>query len=288
MKISKLSLCVILLLVVSCTKVTPPGTPSPTPLGGIAENGLAGADRQNFYHLAEGSELYPYAWMKALHTANEQPFLQNPERFGLIPDPGNIDGLPIGLTRANRLGVPLGEMVGVNCAACHVAELKYQNASFRVDGGQNLFDLGGFYAELFEDTKATVTNPDKFFAFLVRWWQQSHDAAAAQAEPGKLSLKKLLRGEPDKPLPSDPTKELLGRYKSLDDLRNAGPLEKELADQITALVAKHKDAPTKTGKLQTAADDAYASTARKITAKHPDATRLFEEAKSAEIGRAHV
>ena len=162
MKISKLSpklsLCLILLLAISChrDKVTPPGTSTPAPPSGIAENGLSGADRQNFYHLAEGSELFPYAWMKALNTASDQPFLQNPERFGLIPDPGNADGLPIGLTRANRLGVPLGEMVGVNCAACHVAELKYQNTSYRVDGGQNLFDLGSFYGELFEDTKAAA------------------------------------------------------------------------------------------------------------------------------------
>ena len=287
MKISKLSpklsLCLILLLAISChrDKVTPPGTSTPAPPSGIAENGLSGADRQNFYHLAEGSELFPYAWMKALNTASDQPFLQNPERFGLIPDPGNADGLPIGLTRANRLGVPLGEMVGVNCAACHVAELKYQNTSYRVDGGQNLFDLGSFYGELFEDTKATVTSADKFFAFLVRWWQQSHDAAPAQPDSGKLSLKKLLHGELDKPLPSDPTRDLLNRYKSLDDLRNAGPLEKELADQISSLVEKHKDAPTKAGKLQTAADDAYASMARKITARHPDATRLFDGVKSA-------
>ena len=144
------------------------------------ENGLSGADRQNFYHLAEGSEIFPYAWMKALQTANGQPFLQNPERFGLIPDPGNTAGLPIGLTVANRRGVPLGEMVGVNCAACHVAELKYQNTSFRVDGGQNLFDLGAFYGELFEDSKTTVTSPEKLFAFLARWWEQSHNMAPAQ------------------------------------------------------------------------------------------------------------
>lgn len=283
MKSPKLSLCVILLLVVSCNKTKPPVPPPPVPPSGtIAENGLSGVDRQNFYHLAEGSEIYPYAWMKALHTANDQPFLQNPERFGLIPDPGNSEGLPIGLTVANRRGVPLGEMVGVNCAACHVAELKYQNTTFRVDGGQNLFDLGGFYGELFEDTQATVTSPDKLFAFLVRWWQQSHDEAPAQpASAAKPSLRKLLRGERDKPLPSDPTRQLLSRYKSLDDLRNAGPLEKEIADQITSLVEKHKTAPTKAGKMQTAAENTYASLAKKITAKHPGTTGLFDKARSA-------
>lgn len=284
MKSLKLSLFVLLLLVVSCKpKTTPPVTPTPvSPSGTIgANNGLSGADQQNFYHLHEGSELYPYAWMKALHTADDKPFTDNLERFGLLSDPNNsATGLPIGLTVANRTGVPLGEMVGVNCAACHVAELKYQNTSLRVDGGQNLFDLGGFYGELGSDTKLTVTNPDKLFAFLVRWWQQSHDAAPAQAESTKPSLKKLFKHEPDKPLPSDPTRELLGRYKSLDDLKNGGPLEKELADQITALVEKHKTAPTEAARLETAADNTYAAMAKKITAKHPETTRLFEKAKS--------
>ncbi|MGH9930304.1 MAG: di-heme-cytochrome C peroxidase [Pyrinomonadaceae bacterium] len=281
MKLSQLSLFVILLFVVSCNRTGTPPAPTPAPSPGVlAENGLSGADRQNFYHLAEGSEIYPYAWMKALHTANDQPFLQNPERFGLIPDPGNSQGLPIGLTVANRRGVPLGEMVGVNCAACHVGELKYQNASFRVDGGQNLFDLGGFYGELFEDTKATVTSPAKLFAFLVRWWQQSHDEAPAQPLTGKPSLKKMLRGEPDKPLPSDPTRELLSRYQSLDDLKNAGPLEKDLADQITSLVEKHKTAPSLTGRMGTAPDATIASVATKIVAKHPTTKDLFSKAKS--------
>lgn len=285
MKISRLLVCLILLLVVACTpkkggnsNTTPSPSSSPS---AIVENGLSGADRQNFYHLPEGSELYPYAWMKALHTTNDQPFLQNVERFGLIPDPDNPAGLPIGLTVANRRGVPLGEMVGVNCAACHVAELKYQNTSFRVDGGQNIFDLGGFYGELFEDSKATVTSPEKLFAFLVRWWEQSHDAAPAptQTTQAKASLKKAVRGEPDNPLPSDTTRQLLGRYKSLDDLKKAGDLESDLAAQISSLVEQHKN-PNRGARLKTSAKATYASVAKKVAAKHPSARGLFAKAKS--------
>jgi mono/diheme cytochrome c family protein len=284
MKIPKISVCLILLLAVACkpenggnTNSTPSPSSSPS---AIAENGLSSADRQNFYHTPEGSEIFPYAWMKALQTANGQPFLQNPERFGLIPDPGNTAGLPIGLTVANRRGVPLGEMVGVNCAACHVAELKYQNANFRVDGGQNLFDLGGFYGELFEDSKATVTSPTKLFAFLVRWWEQSHDTASAQPAATKAMSKKVIAGEPASELPSDPTQQLLSRYKSLDDLKQDGDLEKELADQISALVEQHKTAPTKGARLKTGAKNTYASAAKKVAAKHPAATGLFAKAKS--------
>lgn len=280
MKTPKISLCVILLLVVSCNRNTVPTPPAP-PAGIIAENGLSGAERQNFYHLPEGSELYPYAWLKALHTANDQPFLQNPERFGLIPDPDNTAGLPIGLTVANRRGVPLGEMVGVNCAACHVAELQYQNTNFRVDGGQNLFDLGGFYGELFEDSKATVTSPEKLFAFLVRWWEQSHEAASAQPAATKALSKKLIVGEPDNPLPSDSTGQLLSRHRSLDDLKKAGDLEKALADQINSLVEKHKAAPIKEARRTLTTKSAYAAPARVVAAKTPAADGVFAATKSA-------
>ena len=283
METSKISVCVILLLVVSCNRnpVTPPGTPTPAPpAGGIAENGLSGADRQNFYHLPEGSELYPYAWMKALHTANDQPFLQNLERFGLIPDPSNATGLPIGLTVANRRGVPLGEMVGVNCAACHVAELKYQNTNFRVDGGQSLFDLGGFYGELFADSRATVTSPDKLFAFLVRWWEQNHDAASAQPAATRAASRKLTVGEPDNELPSDPTRQILSRYKSLDDLKKGGDLEKALADQINTLVEKHKTAPITEARRTATAKTAYAAPAKIVAARTPAADGVFAATKS--------
>lgn len=230
MKIPKTALCVILLFGVSCGDKTkaPPGTPTPavSPVT-IGENGLSGPDRERFYHLPEGSELYPYAWLKALQTTSDQPFMQNPERFGLLSDPGNPQGLPIGLTVANRRGVPLGEMVGVNCAACHVAELQYQNTAFRVDGGQNLFDLAGFYQELFVDTQATVTDPQKLFAFLGRWWQQNRDSASAQPAPkSKAPSTELIPGEPTYEPPSDTTKQLLSRYQNLDDLKKDGDLEK--------------------------------------------------------------
>lgn len=293
MKIPQISICVILLLGVACkpqnggnTNSTPSPSSSPS---AVTENGLSGADRQNFYHLAEGSEIFPYAWMKALQTVDGQPFLQNPERFGLIPDPGDTTGLPIGLTVANRRGVPLGEMVGVNCAACHVAELKYQNANLRVDGGQNLFDLGGFYGELFEDSKATVTSPEKLFAFLVRWWEQSHNAASAQpaataatAQPAatKAMSKKAIAGQPESVLPSDPTQQILSRYKSLDDLKKDGDLEKELADQISALVEQHKTAPTKGAQMKAAAKNTFASAAKKVATKQPAPTGVFAKAKS--------
>src|SRR5262245_57271339 len=75
------------LLFSSCDK--PPVVITPTvPVGAvIGVNGLSATEREQFYHTPEGSELYPYAWAKALISAqNGKPFLENMERFGLVPD----------------------------------------------------------------------------------------------------------------------------------------------------------------------------------------------------------
>ena len=63
------------------------------------------ARRRMLYHLAEGSEIFPLDWLMALKSVKTgRPFLDDPERFGLIQDPEilEIPGLgrvrfPIGL-----------------------------------------------------------------------------------------------------------------------------------------------------------------------------------------------
>ena len=64
------------------------------------------ARRRMLYHLAEGSEIFPLDWLLALKSVKTgKPFLEDPERFGLIPDPEMLEipghegvKLPIGLT----------------------------------------------------------------------------------------------------------------------------------------------------------------------------------------------
>ena len=74
------------------------------------DSGLSDAQRQEFYHLTMGSELMPLAWLRALDSAaTGKPFLEQVERFGLLPDAENPDHLPVGLTAApsrdSRFGV---------------------------------------------------------------------------------------------------------------------------------------------------------------------------------------
>ena len=84
--------------------------PTPTPSGGAAPspaagapaamrlsaqtNGLSPEERARYYHLSEGGELYPLDWLLTLETevtgpdgrTTSRPFMENIERFGLIPD----------------------------------------------------------------------------------------------------------------------------------------------------------------------------------------------------------
>lgn len=137
-----------------------------------AKPGLTNAERQEFYHTSEGSEVFPLVWLKALNAkGTSKPFLSDVERFGLIPDPGNADGLPIGLSAAETADTRFagfGPMVGVNCAACHVNEVTYKGTSVRIDGAPSRFDLKRFFQEVAESSKVVVSNPIEFTAFLTR------------------------------------------------------------------------------------------------------------------------
>jgi len=108
--------------------------------------GLTADERKDFYHTPEGSALFPLDWLRVLRDKDtSRPFLENPERFGLLPDPQHPLKLPVGMAPEVPRGTSaFGQWVGVNCTACHVGELTYQGKSYRIDGGPNLFDLDHF------------------------------------------------------------------------------------------------------------------------------------------------
>ena len=89
--------------------------------------GITPQERQEFYHLPEGSELYPLAWIKVMKDPETKDFfLKNIERFGMLPNPDDPDGLPIGVSRGSSRGLEaVGDMIGVNCAGlpCRAIDL---------------------------------------------------------------------------------------------------------------------------------------------------------------------
>jgi mono/diheme cytochrome c family protein len=153
----------------------------------IVNDNLAPVERVDFYHIAEGSEIIPADWLGALVSVKTgKRLVEDLGRFGLLEDQGpnapELDygsgkvRLPVGLTLAapQRLAADvLGQVVGVNCASCHTAEMTYTPAgkprvAVRVDGGPGRFDVEGFYQDVFQSVGATVMKNEAFAAFLKR------------------------------------------------------------------------------------------------------------------------
>jgi hypothetical protein len=148
----------------------------PAPLG---SNGLTAEERQQYYHLSEGGEAYPIAWLLALEQSvrgtdgrvTYRPFLENVERFGLLPDPPsryNPYGLPVGVT-AGYGKITGQQMMGLNCTACHVGELHYDGRAFRMDGGPSMAYINAFIKAMVDETVATAENRQRRLRFLDRW-----------------------------------------------------------------------------------------------------------------------
>lgn len=174
-----------LLCCLGCPEKSPRRLP-PSSVGRLdwLENGLSPAERKIFYHTPEGSEVIPLAFLQALEQADSaKPFMENIERFGFIPDPSNADGLPIGMTA----GVPRDfsdpefhrrfpefqilrnvRMVGINCAACHVNQIRFNGRTLVVDGAPNVSDISGFFNALVASVEKLKTDRGKQIRFLLK------------------------------------------------------------------------------------------------------------------------
>lgn len=141
-------------------------------------NGLTPAQRQRYYHLSEGGELYPVDWLLALTVEAPgpdgrivtRPFLENMERFGFIPDDKSAEnpyGLPVGLSVAPSLATG-ADIVGLNCTTCHVGEIYYQGTRVRIDGGPNMVLVNAFIKSVVDETQRTLADPIRGIAFLKR------------------------------------------------------------------------------------------------------------------------
>ena len=162
------------------------------------QNGLTDADRGSFYHLSEGGELFPLDWLLALDvevpasdgSVHVRPFLDNIERFGLLPDAKNAAnpyGLPVGISLAPSK-LTGTQMIGLNCAACHVGQVQYQNHAVRVDGAGNMAYINKFLEHMASETEATFTSPQR----LSRFWDRVRAVrrerrATAQRDPADVA-----------------------------------------------------------------------------------------------------
>jgi hypothetical protein len=140
-------------------------------------NGLTSAQRQTFYHLSQGSEILPWILLTAVDVADPgstKPFVENLERFGLLPDLARDDGLPVGLTVSSNPFTFGMDFVGINCAACHVGELRHDGKAVRVDGAPNMFNMQLFYSQAIEALMATRSDRGKLWRALKRLGRQDY------------------------------------------------------------------------------------------------------------------
>jgi RoxA-like, cytochrome c-like len=140
-------------------------------------NGLDATQRQGFYHLSQGSEIMPWIVLTAVDVADpgsDKAFVENLGRYGLLPDPGREDGLPVGLTVASNPFTFGMDFVGVNCAACHVGELHHGGKAVRVDGAPNMFNLQLFYSDAIDAVMAATSDRGKLWHALKRLGRQDY------------------------------------------------------------------------------------------------------------------
>ena len=169
--------------------VAAPALPAPPVPEGT--NGLTASDREAFYHLSEGGELYPVDWLLALEvertapdgTVQVRPFLDNIERYGLLSDPGsdrNPDGLPVGVSLGESKASGI-DMIGLNCAACHVGQVQYQGHAVRIDGLGNMALINAFLSDMAAETQKTLSSPRR----LLRFWRRVREIRAARRARGR-------------------------------------------------------------------------------------------------------
>lgn len=156
------------------------------PLVGELDQGWGPANRKVWYERTQGSRLIPLSWMLALEGADGQPFLSeaNVKRWGYLPHV-NQQGraLPVGFTEDVRSDARLPKpvltwrktptdadrvWVGMNCSACHTAQLTYQGKTLTVDGGPALSDFEGFLRDLRTALEGTQKDDARFGRFADR------------------------------------------------------------------------------------------------------------------------
>ena len=119
----------------------------------------------------------PWIVLTAVDVADPgsaKPFVENLGRYGLLPDSGRDDGLPVGLTVASNPFTFGMDFVGVNCAACHVGELRHGGKAVRVDGAPNMFNLQLFYSDAIDAVMAATSDRGKLWRALKRLGRQDY------------------------------------------------------------------------------------------------------------------
>jgi hypothetical protein len=163
------------------------------PSGGPTVQGWNDAQRTVWRSYTQGSRLLPQSWAKALEQADSTAMFFDPDHitklgYLLWPDEPKTH-LPIGFTldytpdsrlsysalhwRADQADgsdpKTLPEpWVGLNCAACHTAQISYGGKPLTIDGGPAMSDFQQLLIDLRASLAKTLSDPAKFDRFAKR------------------------------------------------------------------------------------------------------------------------
>ena len=159
------------------------------------DQGWSQADREFYYSVSQGSAVMDYATFMNLEVAGSQELFRsdaNSDRYGLITQGANPrtnpEGLPVGLAKwVVTEGRWNGEYIGLTCAACHNAQLRYKGKKIRIDGGVgNTFNFVAYIAAANDALQATLNDAAKFDRLAAR--------VGASTSEAKARLRKRVEG----------------------------------------------------------------------------------------------
>jgi cytochrome c553 len=148
--------------------------------------GWSAQQKATWYTRSQGSRLIPLDWLRALEQpGTEQPFLDDSyiRKFRYLPNYSAATGhLPIGfaIDQQDDSGLSVTQLrwkasqsknekwVGMNCAACHTAEITYHGKRMRIEGGPTLADFQSFIEALNKALVETKNDPEKAKRFAAK------------------------------------------------------------------------------------------------------------------------
>jgi hypothetical protein len=167
-------------------------TPAEVP---VPAQGWSAAERAAWYEGTQGSRLMPWSWMQALEQAgSDQPFLadENMASFRFLPRTTSFGArLPVGfaIDRRDDSGLSFTQLdwfegqgndekwIGMNCSACHTAQMTHGGRTVTVDGGPSLVDFQAFIEAVDAALTATRADPAKWERFAAKVLPRAADQA---------------------------------------------------------------------------------------------------------------
>jgi hypothetical protein len=153
---------------------------------GALVQGWSAEQQSSWYEGTQGSRLMPWSWMQALEQAgSDKPFLADDHMAGFrfMPRTTSFGArLPVGFAIDQRDDSGLSysrlrwfaaqgndeKWIGLNCSACHTAQLTHAGQTVTIDGGPSLVDFQAFIEAIDAALVATRADPAKWDRFAAK------------------------------------------------------------------------------------------------------------------------